>query len=220
MSNTNDDIQYEENACLTPEKPLFPALKFSRNATNNVNLKQSMRLAEMFMETIECRIYLNEFEINTDACISMIKNVNICFTNQDNEDGTGDMKRRKKKDPSIEILLGWTERKIDASIININKIFEKRLEKVLEEKEHIIIVVYISMIIVHEIAHLVLRWSGQMNTPRKFALTQNGEADAGRYLIRSLFRFDVASMIEKKHTTDKWTDNMPFIGKTKTNLKI
>ncbi len=110
----------------------------------------------------------------------MIGKVKIIFTNQGSENEKIDYQENiQEADKKIKEFLGWTYRDVNALDIHINEIFEKRLKKIKDKREKKIIIVYMTIIILHEVARLLFRWSGLNNTPKSFRnrhlMPENGD---------------------------------------------
>jgi hypothetical protein len=109
----------------------------------------------------------------------------------------------KEADKKVKEFLGWTYRDTNASELNINEIFEKRLNKTKDKQEKKIIIVYLAIVILHEVAHLLFRWSGLNNTPKSFR-NRDHKPEAGSNFETRLFGCEIASAIEPIDKNDKW----------------
>ena len=192
---------------------IFPVLFLSEDSTDNKYLVKSKNLANRVMEHISCRNVFSMFNVDQKRCKEMIGKVKIVFTNQENEkEKIVYQENVKEADKKVKEFIGWTYRDTNASELHINKIFEKRLNKTKDKQEKKIIIVYMAIVILHEVAHLLFRWSGLNNTPKSFR-NRNHMPEAGSNFEARLFGCEIASAIEPINKNDKWTEDQPFIGK-------
>ena len=206
MSNIIDDIEYEAGASCSSIDDFFPILQYSSNASSNIYLKKAIQITNIFLKTDLCRDAFQMFKVNPTICKNMINTVEVCFSNKKDA--------KKDKIESNEencTYLVWTDRKKDSSI-HINNIFKERLDKTKNENEKKIIVVYISILIIHETAHLLFRWNDINDTPEIFT-NAVGQTEAGDFLEERLFRFDICSFIKKSDENAEWDNDMQFLGK-------
>jgi hypothetical protein len=195
------------------DEKIFPILSLSEDSTDNKYLIKSKNLANRVMEQISCREVIFKFNVDQKRCKEMIGKVKIAFTNQDSEkEKIIYQENVKEADKKVKEFLGWTYRDTNASELHINKIFEKRLNKTKDKQEKKIIIVYMAIVILHEVAHLLFRWSGLNNTPKSFR-NLNNMPEAGSNFESRLFGCEIASAIEQINKNDKWTEDQPFIGK-------
>ncbi|CAF1033166.1 unnamed protein product, partial [Brachionus calyciflorus] len=162
----------------------FPILKFPEDSSKDKNLKKSIIICQRFLSCKEVRsVFKDRFKIEPKPCVDKMKKLNISFSKQENI--KSDFTSRGNKE-HIEVHLAWTYRDDDKNEeIYINEILKKRLlilERDLDANNEEIstIIVYISILILHEMAHLVLRWNGQRNSPRRIV-------EAGNYLESIIF---------------------------------
>jgi hypothetical protein len=195
------------------ENEIFPVLFLSEDSTDNKYLVKSKNLANRVMEHISCREIFYKFNVDQKRCKEMIGKVKIVFSNQDNEkEKIIYQENIKEADKKVKEFLGWTYRDPNALQLHINEIFEKRLHKTKDKQEKKIIIVYMAIVILHEVAHLLFRWSGFNNTPKSFR-NLNNMPEAGSNFETRLFGCEIASAIETINKNDKWTEDKPFIGK-------
>ena len=188
----------------------FPNLKFPNSSIKNKYLQQAIILAEHFMQQIDCRNAFQKLGADGLKCKEMIAHLKIEFTDQDEMHRNLIDSDHTEANIENKISFAWTYPRKNA-ILHINKMFERRLEKTSNEEERKIIVVFMAIVILHEMAHLVLRWSGITKTPEKFTNTFE-EVEAGCYLERCLFQDEICSCIEKSHTVKEWNEDMEFVG--------
>jgi hypothetical protein len=201
-----------ENEIDEKEK-IFPILFLSEDSTDNKYLIKSKDLANRFMEHISCRNVFSMFNVDQNRCKEMIGKVKIVFTKQDTEkEKIIYQENIIEADKNVKELLGWTYRDTNAFELHINEIFEKRLHKTKDKQEEKIIVVYMAIVILHEVAHLLFRWSGFNNTPKSFR-NLNNKPEAGSNFETRLFGCEMASAIRPIKKNDRWTEDQPFIGK-------
>ena len=185
---------------------IFPTLKFSKDATKNEYLNKSIKIAEIFLENLLCRSTFTLFNVNAATCVDKIQKVKVDFMDVKGiklEDLNG--KKREKN-----LIAGWTYRRSNAKI-HINNLFEKRLKMdSLDEKERKIIIIYIGIVILHEVGHLVFRWNGITETPEKFKM--GGTLDAGDFLEVHIFTSRISIIIQNDPKNKDWDENMPIIG--------
>lgn len=132
---------------------------------------------------------------------------------------------KEKENEKLCLLpwLAWTIRHKEAKHIYINEIFHKRLLIISEtisnvsseenaenkiEKETILLM--IAFLIIHEIGHLLTRWSDQMKSPELFTNGSLNKPEAGYFLEKHLFNSIVRLVIEKRElngTSNKWDEN-------------
>jgi hypothetical protein len=103
--------------------------------------------------------------------------------------------------------LSWTTRGgRTVHVIRLNETFEKRLHNVeCDENEKKIILTLMSICIVHEVGHLVMRWKGFRDTPKNFG-------EAGEYVEKAIFESTVCGIIFKNSSDELWNSNNKFIG--------
>ena len=188
----------------------FPILKFTNSSITNKYLQQAIILAEHFMQQVDCRDTFQMLGADGLKCKEMIAHLKIEFTDQDEMHRNLIDSDHTEANSDNTIALGWTYRRKNA-IMHINKMFERRLHKTTNEEERKIIVVYMAIVILHEMAHLVLRWSGISRTPEK-CLSFFNEVEAGCYLESRLFQGEICSCIQKSKTAEEWNDDMAFVG--------
>ncbi|CAF1054350.1 unnamed protein product [Brachionus calyciflorus] len=141
-----------------------------------------------------------------------MKKLTVSFSKQENIKSNFALRRNKEQ---IKVHLAWTYRDDDKNEeIHINEILKKRLlilERDLNANNEEIstIIVYISILILHEMAHLVLRWNGQRNSPKRIV-------EAGEYLENLIF----GGLIRIQVTHIKpWDEKSQIIGKLKYFFK-
>jgi hypothetical protein len=197
---------------INKDEEIFPILFFSDESTNNKYLLKAKNLANRIMAHISCREVFSLFTVDKTKCKEMIGKVKIIFTNQDSDNEKIDYQENiKEADKKIKEFLGWTYRDTNALDIHINEIFEKRLKKIKDKREKKIIIAYMNIIILHEVAHLLFRWSGLINTTKSFR-NHHHMPEAGDTFENRLFGSEIASAIEAINKPDKWTEDQPFIG--------
>lgn len=133
-----------------------------------------------------------------------MKNVKIIYSPQPRE--------RKK------YILAWTERNPNANTIFINESFKKRLEflvlkKCQNKKEIDIITYFLSTIIIHELTHLLFRWSGFNFSPPKLK-------DSGSFLERKLFDGEIVILTRPKSVWTPKSEHYGYIFIKKNFFKI
>ena len=162
-------------------------------------IQEAASIANNIMRTHLCiGIFNNQFGTTVEMQEKMNK-VLIVFDNYANFD------KKTKWEP-----LSWIDRASETvHIIQINEIFKKRLaldEVCYGGKEWQIIVVAMSIRIVHEVSHLIIRWKGHMHTPPKYI-------EAGNYIEKGLFQNLICPVIYKINENDDWNETQKFVGK-------
>ncbi|CAF1101743.1 unnamed protein product [Brachionus calyciflorus] len=113
---------------------------------------------------------------------------------------------QEKTNPNSKDFLAWTDRHI-VNRIYINRIFEKRLNAISKlkdisnKKEKEIIIVLIGIFLVHEFAHLLYRWNGNLYTP--------DNKHAGLQLEKFIFDGHIRVIISPK---SQWNENSKYLG--------
>lgn len=115
----------------------------------------------------------------------------------------------KKKKSDDEDFFAWADRD-QHFCININDKFEKRLrsvsnkesEEIEESKETKIIIVFVSLVILHELAHLLLRWKGVQHSPTVQI------SEAGNLFEKCSFVGQVLLLVD----SDTWNENAKISG--------
>lgn len=103
----------------------------------------------------------------------------------------------------------------DLTTIYINIIFRKRLEKIaIEDNEHKSIIVFQAILILHQLAHLLLRWDGKLETPSHFL-----NREAGCYFEERLFDGYIFIGIAAPEKTG-WNENIKIAGITIDNYPL
>lgn len=77
-------------------------------------------------------------------------------------------------------------------------IFFKRLAKTISEEERETIIFLMSVFIIHELGHLLQRWTGNKNSPEYLAPCIGQKPEAGFYLERKVFGSTVHFLISRK----------------------
>ena len=162
-------------------------------------IQEAATIANNIMRTQRCLAIFNcEFGINVEIQEKM-KDVLIRF------DKYTKFAKKTKSEP-----LSWTARgSKTVHIIRLNEKFGDRLatkEVCYGDKEWQIIVVALSICIVHEVAHLIMRWKGYRNTPIDYV-------EAGNYVEKSIFNSLICPLIYKINENDDWTSKNKFEGK-------
>ncbi len=114
--------------------------------------------------------------------------------------------------PECSAIYGWTDRAKDAKVIFVNEILRDRITQINQREkshEYRCIVFMIAVVILHECAHLTLRWKGIMDTPDKF------RGEIGNYIEEILFQGLVhlkikksTNVISRTRNAGKWTSSM------------
>jgi hypothetical protein len=119
--------------------------------------------------------------------------------------------------PECSEIYGWTDRAKDAKVIFVNEILRDRISKINqrdESHEYRCIVFMIAVVILHECAHLTLRWKGILVTPDKFG------GEIGDYieetLLQGLVKLKIqisSSAISRTRTRNagKWTSSVEIL---------
>jgi hypothetical protein len=112
-------------------------------------------------------------------------------------------------------IYGWTDRSEEAKEIFVNEVLRDRIIRINQDDnshEYRCIVFMIAVVILHECAHLTLRWKGTLDSPEKF------DAEVGNYIENKLFngltRLKVkktTSAISRTRNTGRWTSNMEIM---------
>ena len=71
-----------------------------------------------------------------------------------------------------------------------------------KEKEKEIIIVYLSILLIHELCHLIIRWKGNLDSPTNLA-------EAGEYMEYVIFKGRIRLLI---HSKSKWDENKCITG--------
>lgn len=125
----------------------------------------------MFLQSLEVKQTFQKFKLDRKKSQEGMKNLEIIFA--------------KHKDKKNEKLFAWSLREFTANSIFINKKFKSKLielnkHSTKNEKQIDLINFFISILILHELAHLLFRWSGIEKTPQCFR-------EAGNYLEKKIF---------------------------------
>jgi cell division protein ZapA (FtsZ GTPase activity inhibitor) len=125
--------------------------------------------------------------------------------------------------PECSEIYGWTDRAKNAKVIFVNEILRDRITQINQREkshEYRCIVFMIAVVILHECAHLTLRWKGIMDTPDKF---HGGEI--GNYIENKMFSGLVHLKIKKStnaisrtRNAGKWTSSMEILDVVVCNL--
>ena len=141
-------------------------LAFDINKFSSEYIKNAAIIANQIMSTDDCVVIFNhQFGADAEIQTKMFKFADIKF-----EKYSG-----KERD-----TYSWTTRGNESvHVIEINQIFMERLEHPeCDEQERQIIITLLSICIVHEVSHLIMRWKGIFKTPPKYG-------EAGIYLEES-----------------------------------
>jgi hypothetical protein len=104
----------------------------------------------------------------------------------------------------------WTNEKADVYSIFINKIIQARIAKIEPESdEWKTIVLYCAILIVHQLAHLFLRWIGGVkdSPPPTFG------NEIGLFFERYIFGYQLCAMVKKEASNSEWTEDSEICGK-------
>jgi hypothetical protein len=102
--------------------------------------------------------------------------------------------------------LAWTPRSLNANVIYINEIFKKRaLSGDMEHEEITTTIFFIGCLIIHELGHLLVRWSGFLNSPSLYGITNGGISEAGYFLEKNLF-YSIVKLVIVKNEKDEWDE--------------
>ncbi|CAF1019567.1 unnamed protein product [Brachionus calyciflorus] len=177
----------------------FPSLQFSENLATHKILKNSVRIANKFLETVHLKAVFSEtFQLDPNVSTERTQNVVIHF-----------QKQSKKSYREQGLAFSWSHRYKRAKAIYVNNTFKKRLnilqkstdDELNAKKEIKTITVYISFLLLHELAHLLLRWKGILDTPTDID-------EAGECLEVALF----GGQLRGVFTPNKpWSQNSKFI---------
>ncbi|RNA44396.1 CRN domain-containing -containing, partial [Brachionus plicatilis] len=172
---------------------LIPSLKFNEKLIIHPELNLAVRIANKFCETILAKCVFIEFKIDLKVSLDNIFRTQILF------------EARPLNDKKY--IVAWTYRESDPYTIYINEIFKKRLEILnANAKENIeeieTITFYMTVLILHELAHLLFRWKGDKVSPEKVK-------EAGIKLEDWLFGGKVNIL---SHPGSNWTSNSKHYG--------
>lgn len=158
-------------------------------------LKTSIRIANRFLKSKKVRdFYRTKIKLKAEFLHEKISQVKIVFEEQ------------IKAKPDQRDFLAWTDGDV-INKININRIFENRLNSIknshesFSQKETEIIIVFMSLIIIHEFAHLLFRWNGNFHSP--------DSKEAGNDLEQLIFNGYTRAIIFPK---SKWNESSKFLG--------
>ncbi|CAF0754117.1 unnamed protein product [Brachionus calyciflorus] len=201
FARKNFYIECECFKCINIMKDFpFPVLQFSEDSSKDPLVKKAIRIANKFLVNDEIRLlYKKRFKIRPKPCLEKMPKVVIVYEKEskENVDECGEG-------------FSWTYREDDKNeTIYINDILEKRLKilqsspESLEKSTEIeTIVVFISFLLLHELAHLLFRWNGQPKTP-------NGIDEAGLFFENRIFNGYIHILIDAK--TD-WSEYSEILG--------
>nr|QDG00788.1 histone-lysine N-methyltransferase SMYD3-4 [Brachionus koreanus] len=171
----------------------IPSLKFNEKDIRHPELNLAVRMANKFCETFTAKCIFSLFQIDSENSIANAFKTKILFEARPSND---------KK-----YMVAWTYRDFDPYTIYINEIFKKRLEILnanaqenIEEIETITF--YLSVLILHELAHLLFRWKGDRVSPEKIR-------EAGIKLEDWLFGGKVTILT---HPGSNWSPNSKHYG--------
>lgn len=88
--------------------------------------------------------------------------------------------------------------------------FDQNFEDLSDERVYILFAMAISL--VHELAHLLLRWSGQENSPQLLKFAGASEPEAGNYIEFLIFDGNNIFITINKEKDEKWTKEMHITG--------
>lgn len=178
---------------------LFPALKFSKEATQDFYIGRAVQIAERFMETEFCRDTFKFLKVDWKKSEEKLKEVTLLYEEQD-----------RNFDKGEKYHIAWTLRDKDANQIFLNIIFRNRFDKISSTltrnklREVQIITFFMAIAIIHEVAHLLLRWNGVMKSPAKFG------HEVGHFTENKLFNGITRAIIIPN---GPWNENSEFWGK-------
>lgn len=171
-------------------------LKFVETVSEDENLRLAINIANNFLKTKQAQLtFTSDFKLNSHFTQSKMNDLRVIFSVQDKEE----------KDVNHFI---WTNRDMHTNVINVNDNFRKRLADVQakdgpECKEAQIIIVFIAIIILHELAHLVFRWKGIMDTPQDLG-------EAGNFLETKMFGGIVFILVHDQNSS--WNEKSHHVG--------
>lgn len=172
----------------------FCPLKIEITSDVDDLLKLPIKITNMFLQAINVKQTFEEFEIDRKMSQEGIKKLKIFFA--------------KQKEKKNEKLFAWSLRELTADSIFINEKFKKKLielnmQRPKNDRQIDLINFFISIIILHELAHLLFRWSGIKKTPKNFR-------EAGNYLERKIFNGVVHLLLRPASTN--WDENCEILG--------
>lgn len=175
---------------------MIPSLKFNEKLIAHPELNLAVKIANKFCETLLAKCIFAEFQIDSKTSLENAFKTQILF------------KTRPESDKKY--IVAWTYRDSDPYTIYINEIFKKRLEilnkNVKENIEEIeTIIFYMTVLILHELAHLLFRWKGAKVSPEKIR-------EAGIKLEDWLFGGRVHILAKP---SSNWTLDSKYYGKYK-----
>ncbi|CAF0767933.1 unnamed protein product [Brachionus calyciflorus] len=176
-------------------------VQIPENSTDDEFLKLAVEISNRYLqnEVVQSGIK-KKFSIN-EKTFENIKKINLVYSEQ---------LKLNSKEPDN---LGWTDRILDTNTIHVNNIFRKRFDHIntksykdttrhKKEREIKIIVVYISILLLHELGHLLVRWSGKIDSPEAIG-------EAGTCIELIIFNGNVRLLLDSK---SKWDENKQHIG--------
>lgn len=183
---------------------------YLRIPTNNedVHLRNAIEIANCFLHSHKsAAVFRTFFQVeyeneNWKICQHKLKDIRVVF-------GQGCLDS------------GWAFRNEDENLghdlrtIFISHWFRSRLHKINndQDQEAKAIVVYLGIVILHELAHLILRWTvGPLTPPKKF--TYAGKKEAGLFLEQQLFGSVVHIFIARG---TQWSEASEYKGIHKTS---
>jgi hypothetical protein len=160
-------------------------LRFVENCAQDPFLKKSASIANLFLETeIVNLVFKHYFKIDLGKSSTRMGKLKIIFE-------------------SSEDSFGWTCRSTTANQIFINSRFSDRLfylkkssrkaknkkfvRRLRREMKNIIF--FLSIVLIHEMAHLVLRWNGVLDSPPIF------DNEAGDFIESKIFGGNIRPIV-------------------------
>lgn len=178
---------------LKKQSPI-PTLQFDTDSFQEPEINLAARIANKILKTKLAKSVLEMFSLDPKNWLENISKTKIIYKPQPPD----------KK----QYILGWIDGSSKLNTIFINEIFQKRLQILRSNesanvKEIEIITFFLSVIIIHELGHLLFRWAGLDSSPPKFK-------DSGSFLERKLFDGSVHILSRPK---SEWTPNSEHYGK-------
>lgn len=161
----------------------YPMLQLSQSSSRDIDIQKSVSLANTILSSSKAiTLFVNEFKL-VGSDIKRAASVSIKF------------------DDNVATDYAWVMRSRSAKVIHLNRILRKRLDKGKSDEREVIIF-FIALSLIHELAHLILKWHGFICSPEKF------NEEAGRYAEVSMFNGIACLVVQKGSANKKWNASM------------
>ena len=171
-------------------------LKLNIEAQNSLATREACTIANSIINTDICIVIFNKQFCINESMLDKLNQVIVKFE-----------KYTYPKEEGEDYPLSWIVGDDEAlKNIYINEFFESHLNTIeIGSQEWQITITLISICILHEIGHLIMRWKGHKWAPKKFG-------EAGEYIEKKLFGALICPVIHKKNQDDFWDSTNKFEG--------